>query len=80
MATKGDDVSGAWIDELVGGLGQYFKVETLDGVVRDGRFTSIRSRELQLDGRTVALPTEVEINGDPMDTVPIDRIASIIWL
>lgn len=70
-------VSGEWIDEIVAATGQYIRLETTDGIRRQGRLSGLRTRELKWEGRKVLIPTEVELNGDPNDSVPLDRIATM---
>jgi hypothetical protein len=70
-------VTGRWIDEIVAATGQYIRLETSDGIRREGRLSGLRTRALKWEGEQVLIPTEVEINGDPSDTVPLDRISSI---
>jgi hypothetical protein len=70
-------VTGKWIDELVATTGQYVRLETSDGVIREGRLSGLRTRELTWNGAKVLIPTEVELNGDPNDTIPMDRIAHL---
>jgi len=70
-------ISGGWIDTMVENVGNHITLETTDGVVREGRMTGLSSQSLLWDGSPVEILTEVELNGDPYDTVPINRIKSI---
>ncbi len=68
-------IRGLWIDELVHTIGQYIRLETTDGIVREGRMSGLQSRQLRWNGEPVEILTELELNGDPFDRVPLDRIA-----
>lgn len=68
---------GKWIDDIHASMGKFFTLETTDGIRREGRITGIRARNYKFNGGDVELPTEIELNGDPTDTVPMDRIATI---
>lgn len=70
-------ITGTWIDALVNSCGQYVRLETLDGGVREGRLSGLRTRELSMFGAKVLMPTDVELNGDPNDTIAIDRIMEL---
>lgn len=70
-------VTGEWIDQIVAATGQYIRLETSDGIRREGRLSGLRTRELKWEGAKVLIPIEVELNGDPNDTVPLDRVAII---
>lgn len=72
--SKPQPISGKWIDEMVDLTGHYIRLETGDGIVREGRLSGLRTRELQFGDQKVLIPTELEINGDPNDTIPLDRI------
>ncbi len=75
MPKKTKRVSGEWIDQMVAATGQYIRLETSDGIRREGRLSGLRTRELKWEGEAVLIPTEVELNGDPNDCVPLDRIS-----
>lgn len=68
---------GNWIDRLVDSVGEFMSLETTDGLMREGRISGFTYRSLLLDGEEVQLPIEIEVNGDPSDRIPIDRIAKI---
>jgi len=68
-------IKGAWIDNLVDNVGQYVTIETSDGMTREGRLSGLKSRTLNYNREEVEIITELELNGDPYDSVPIDRIA-----
>lgn len=69
--------AGWWVDALYQLAGELVNLETLDGVTRGGRLTGIRSQEYRFNGRVFLFPRQLELNGDPNDLVPIDRLASI---
>lgn len=78
MGTKGKKRSmGAWIDELDGLVGQYIRLETTDGIRREGRLSGLEGRKLRINGVDEKILTEIELNGDPQDRVPIDRIETL---
>lgn len=68
---------GAWIDEVYNNVGNYVNVETYDGITRGGRMTAIRTKTVEFNGHPMELPTEVELNGDPTDTIEINRLKRI---
>ena len=65
---------GQWIDTMVQSVGRYMRLETTDGVTREGKITGFTYRSFKLNGSEADLPTEVEVNGDPNDRIPLDRI------
>lgn len=65
---------GAWIDEMMDSIGEHMRLETTDGVAREGKITGFTTREFKLNGKVVGMPTEVEVNGDPSDRIPLDRL------
>lgn len=73
MAKKA--IMGKWIDDLVNNQGQQLRLETTDGMDRAGRLSGLSSRQFQMNGQPVEILTEIELNGDPNDRIPIDRIA-----
>jgi len=70
-------ISGSWIDDMVESVGKHISLETKDGVVREGRMTGLSSMTLVWNNENVEILTEVELNGDPYDRVPLDRIKEI---
>lgn len=68
---------GQWIDDIHNSLNKFFRLETTDGIRREGRVTGVRCRVYTFNGHAVELPLEIELNGDPTDTVPMDRVKSI---
>jgi hypothetical protein len=68
---------GAWIDQVHASVGRFFSLETTDGVVREGKLTGIRARTYILNGAEVEFPTEIELNSDPTDTIPLERVKII---
>lgn len=63
-----------WIDALVEGVGSHFWLETTDGVERQGRITGFGTRQIEVNGETVEWPETIEVNGDTMDAIPLDRV------
>lgn len=68
---------GDWIDIIHLNVGDYVNLETMDGIRRSGRMTSVRTRQIRLNGTLVEIPTELELNGDPTDTVDLARITRL---
>jgi hypothetical protein len=65
---------GQWIDDVVAAIGRNVHLETGDGVVREGRFTGLGWREIEINGKTLEYPARVELNGDPSDYVDFPLI------
>lgn len=61
--------AGQWIDDVVDAIGRNVQLETGDGVFREGRFTGLAMREIQINGEAREVPERVELNGDPSDYV-----------
>lgn len=70
-------IKGKWIDELVGSTGQYIQLETHDGMIREGRLSGLQSRSIKWNGSDVEILTALELNGDPYDQIPLDRVLSL---
>ncbi|MGW8177314.1 MAG: hypothetical protein ACWGQW_00735 [bacterium] len=70
-------IKGKWIDELVHNVGQFIRLETSDGIDREGRLSGLKSRSIKWNGEEVEIITELELNGDPYDSVPLDRISEL---
>jgi hypothetical protein len=77
MGKKTKTRAGQWIDDVVGAIGRHVHLETTDGVLREGRFTGLGMREIQVNGQTREVPNRVELNGDPSDYVDFGLIARI---
>jgi len=69
--------AGKWIEDLFGGVGRYVRLETSDGVRRSGKLSGIRTKDIKFNGASQAVVTELELNGDPADTVSVNGLASI---
>ena len=65
---------GKWIDTLTTSINEFMRLETTDGVHREGRITGFTYRKFEINGDIAELPIEIEINGDPSDRVPLDRV------
>ncbi len=66
---------GQWVDELVAAVGcGYVRIETKDGSRREGKITAIQTRTLIVNGHPEEIPTDIELNGDPIDSIAIDWI------
>jgi hypothetical protein len=65
---------GQWIDDVVGAIGRNVHLETGDGVLREGKFTGLAMREIEINGEVREVPSRVELNGDPSDYVDFGLI------
>lgn len=75
MTTKKKNKNpGKWVDALMASVGRSVRIETADGIYRDGRCTGFRVREITVNGEIVGWPIEVELNGDPNDRISLDRV------
>ena len=63
-----------WIDDVAGAIGRHVHLETSDGVLREGRFTGLGMREIEINGESRDMPDRVELNGDPGDYVEFNLI------
>jgi hypothetical protein len=52
-------------------------MRTTEGVERCGRISGFELRSFKFNGELVDIPSEIELNGDPYDRVPMDRLESI---
>lgn len=59
------------LDPLVG---KHAHLETKDGIRREGRISAIVMKSFKLDGQTVDVPGAFELNGDPVDLIPVERL------
>ena len=70
--------AGQWIETIVEAVGKkYVRLETAQGVDRSGKLSGIRTRAINFNGETVDIPIELELNGDPTDTVPLNIISKL---
>lgn len=63
-----------WVLDMSGAVGRTVRVETRDGVYRNGVFEALVTREVDMFGRKTGIPIAVRISGDE---IPIDRVAKI---
>lgn len=68
---------GAWIDALYAAVGKNVHLETSDGVIREGRMSGIRTKDITFNGKPQSVVTELELNGDPTDTIPLGILSHI---
>jgi len=68
---------GKWMEDIFANVGEFVRLETIDGVNREGRMSGLRLRQLTLNGKTVEIITELELNGDPTDCVELYRVAKL---
>ena len=77
MKKKTKICNGEWIDKLMSSIGSFVVMRTSEGVERCGRISGFKMRNFEFNGKLVDIPSEIELNGDPYDRVPIDRLESI---
>lgn len=63
-----------WIDTITNSIGKNVYLETTDGIRRSGRISGLTCRTMKFNGDKADLPTEIELNGDPNDRIPLDRV------
>lgn len=68
---------GAWMDEIFQSTGRFMTIETLDGMNREGRLSGLRLRSVKFNGEDIDEIVELEVNGDPTDCIPWNRVAKI---
>jgi hypothetical protein len=66
-----------WIELIDNSINKNFKLETTEGVVRQGKISGVSRKTFHLNGELVDFPFEIEINGDHNDRVPLDRLQSM---
>ena len=69
--------SGEWIAKLLTSVGSYANLMTTDGIERGGRITGFALRSFVFNGKRIDVPIEIELNGDPNDRIPLDRISQL---
>lgn len=77
MATT-QRTTGWFIELLHDSTGKFINIETTDGLIREGRVSGLRLRSLMVNNVSVDFIEEIELNGDPTDCIPINRIGRII--
>lgn len=77
MASAKKKSKGAWIDDVWDGVGGYVRLETATGTERSGKLSGIRNRTVKFNGEDVLIPVELELNGDPTDTVPLHVVSKL---
>lgn len=65
------------IIHLLQSVGKPIRLETHDGVDRQGRCTAVICRNLVLNGEDVDIPVEVVLNGDIHDAIALSRVAKL---
>jgi len=69
-------IIGNWIDELVYSVNKHIELETSDGIRREGKLTGLQSKTIKFNEKDVEIITELQLNGDIYDLIPIVRINS----
>lgn len=62
---------GAWVDTIWNATGKFIRMETTDGVNRAGKLSGFRTKVVKFNGEEQHVITELELNGDPSDCVPL---------
>ena len=68
---------GKWIDQLMSAVGKYVHLETKDGLSRSGKLTGYRTTDIVFNGEKGPIVTELALNNDPTDSLPISQLRSI---
>lgn len=68
---------GKWIDDIMRGVGHFVRLETRDGISREGKISGLRTLNVKFNGVDRELPTAIELNGDNFDTVELITIQEI---
>lgn len=68
---------GKWIEKISSSVGKHFELMTTDGVSRSGKITKVVCDVFIFNDKEVKMPVEIEINGDPMDKVPLSRLTKL---
>lgn len=63
-----------WMKQIGDSIDKFMNLETTDGIYRKGKITGLVCRDIEFNGQKVSVPVEIEINKDPQDLIPIDRI------
>lgn len=68
-----------WKIDVTALVGRNCFVETLEGVLREGKITGTESREMKIKDvlrgvEMVLIPLRIELNGDPSDTIDFMRM------
>jgi len=66
-----------WEINLKAMVGRDVRLETKDGVHREGRISKVNMAPFTLSGETVAIPDSIELNGDSEDLVAFNRLATM---
>lgn len=67
-----------WNMNLQPMVGKKVRIETIEGHVREGKLTAIRTSTFLLNGETVGIPTEAELNAE--DAIPFQQITKLTQL
>jgi hypothetical protein len=76
MAKKTSDPAD-WLNDIHASIGKYISLETVDGVVREGRLSGVRLNAVKFNGVEQHSIIELEMNGDPTDCVEFYRVAKL---
>ncbi len=66
-----------WDVDLEALVGKHAHLETKDGTRREGRITAVHTKTFTLDGVKLDIPESVELNGDPLDLIPLDKLQTL---
>jgi hypothetical protein len=68
---------GRMFDIISRSVGDNIELETYDGLVRQGKMTGLTTRQIVFNDEKVEIPTELELNGDPLDRIPLTVIKKL---
>lgn len=75
--TSPRDVGNA-IVTLLDAVGCHIHLETVAGVMREGRLSGWDCTNLRVNGKDLPMPHALELNGDPTDTVALNTIRALV--
>lgn len=70
-----------WEIELDGLIGQRVRVESTDGMYREGKISNFSYIEFDFFGKKVRIPEWIELEGDPGNRFDLNRCAKVsrVW-
>lgn len=67
-----------WSIDLSGMIGKFCRIETLEGVVREGKITNVVFAEVMINKMTFPLPRAIELNRDSGDCIELERMRELV--
>lgn len=65
------------VSQLANCVGRNVWFETIDGIIREGKITDLKTKELIFNNNKASLVTDLIINNDSSDVVHINHLAKI---